>query len=191
MTWFPMARTTPKVVKAMTWISSAGKTLRGNSSLRFRESGFTLIEMISVLVMIGLFMALVTPFVMTTLDRIQEDSSAHKLVSMLASVRSKAVATKTSLVFQGDLDQNQYWVNDPETEKNSEIMELDRTIQFREFNDGEESWDHGIFSVTFYPLGSTSGGTILLKPQDTDTDAPSFLLTIDPVTGKPYLQRAS
>ena len=175
----------------MTWILSAGKTLRKNKSLGFRESGFTLIEMVSVLVLILLFLGLVTPFVMTTLDRIQGDSSVRKLVSMLASARSQAVATKTSLVFQGDLDQNQYWVIDPKTEESSEVIELDRMIQFLEFNDGEESLRDGIFSVTFYPLGNTSGGTILLEPSNADADAPSFALTVDLVTGKPYLQHAS
>jgi prepilin-type N-terminal cleavage/methylation domain-containing protein len=175
----------------MIWILSAGRTLKENKSQSFRESGFTLIEMVSVLVMIGLFMSLVTPSVMATLDRIQADSSVRKVTSMLASARSQAVATKTSLVFQGDLDQNQYWVTDPKTEKNSEVMHLGSTIQFREFDDGEESWNRGFFSVTFYPRGNTSGGIILLEPSDTDTDAPSFLLTIDPVTGKPYLQHAS
>ena len=172
-------------------ILSVGKTLRKNKHPHFRESGFTLIEMVSVLVMIGLFMSLVTPFVMTTLDRIQGDSSVRNLASMLASARSQAVATKTSFIFQGNLDQNQYWVINPKTEKSSEVMELDRTIQFREFNDGEESWNDGIFSVTFYPLGNTSGGTILLEPSDADANAPSFALTIDPVTGKPYIQHAS
>jgi len=147
--------------------------------------------MVSVLLMIGLFLSLVTPSVMITLDRIQGDSSAHKLTSVLTSARSRAVATKTSLVFQGDLDQNQYWVTDPKTEKSSEVIKLDRMIQFRGFDDGEESLSEGIFSVTFYPLGNTSGGTILLAPSDAETDSPSFLLTIDPVTGKPYLQHAS
>jgi Tfp pilus assembly protein FimT len=147
--------------------------------------------MVSVLVMIGLFMAFATPFLMTTLDRIQGDSSVRKLTSILASARSQAVATKTLLVFQGNLDHNQYWVTDPSTEKSSEVMELDRMIQFRGFDDGEESWRGGTFSVTFYPLGNTSGGTIFLEPSDTDADAPSFALTIDLVTGKPYLQHAS
>ncbi len=147
--------------------------------------------MVSVLVLVALLMGLVTPFVMTTLDRIQGDSSVRKLASMLASARSQAVAAKTSLVFQGDLDQNQYWVTNPKTEESTEVMELDRVIQFREFNDGEESLRDGIFSVTFYPLGNTSGGTILLEPSNADADAPSFSLTVDLVTGKPYLQHAS
>ncbi len=147
--------------------------------------------MVSVLVLVALLMGLVTPFVMTTLDRIQGDSSVRKLASMLASARSQAVAAKTSLVFQGDLDQNQYWVTNPKTEESTEVMELNRVIQFREFNDGEESLRDGIFSVTFYPLGNTSGGTILLGPSDTDANAPSFILTVDPVTGKPYLEHAS
>jgi hypothetical protein len=70
-------------------------------------------------------------------------------------------------------------------------MELNRVIQFREFNDGEETLRDGIFSVVFYPLGNTSGGTILLEPSDADANAPSFTLTVDPVTGKPYLQHVS
>ncbi len=174
----------------MTSILSAGKTLNNFCLRQLKERGFTLIEAIAVLVMIGLIIALVTPFVMTTLDRMQGVSSVHKLTSMLASARSQAVAKKTSLVFQGNIDQDQYWVVDPKTEESSKVMELDRTIQFREFDDGEESWSGGIFSVTFYPLGTTSGGKIFLEPSDADTDAPSFVLTIDPVTGKPYLNHA-
>ena len=172
-------------------ISSAGKTLNSFYLRRLKEKGFTLIEAIAVLVIIGLFLSLVTPFAMTALDRIQGNSSVRKLASMLASARSQAVAAKMPLVFQGNLDQNQYWIVNPRTEASSEVMELDRMIQFSEFDDGEESLRTGIFSVTFSPLGSTSGGTILLEPSDADADAPSFLLTIDPVTGKPYLQHAS
>jgi Tfp pilus assembly protein FimT len=185
-----MVRTTLKAVKAMTLILSVGKILkRKNKSQCFRESGFTLIELGAVLVLIALVAGLAAPFVMSTLDRIQGDSSVRQLASMLASARSQAVATKTSLVFQGNLDQNEYWVIDPKTEESSEVVELDRKIRFREFNDGEESFHGGIFSVTFYPLGSTSGGTIFLEPSD--DDAPSFVLTIDPVTGKPYIDHAS
>jgi Tfp pilus assembly protein FimT len=175
----------------MTSILSAGKILRENKSPGLRESGFTLIEIVSVLVLVVLLFGLVTPFVMTTLDRIQGDSSVRKLASILASARSQAVATKTSLVFQGNLDQNQYSVINPKTGKSSKVMELDQKIQFSEFNDGEESLREGVFSVTFYPLGSTSGGTILLEPTDADADAPSFVLSIDAVTGKPYIQHAS
>jgi Tfp pilus assembly protein FimT len=147
--------------------------------------------MVSVLVLVVMIMGLVTPFIMKTLDRIQGDSSVRKMAAIMASTRSQAVATKTSLIFHGNLDQNQYWVVDPKTEKSSEVMKLDRIIKFRGFDDGEESWSDGIFSVTFYPRGNTSGGTILLEPSDADADSPSFALTIDPVTGKSYLQHAS
>lgn len=175
----------------MTWISLAGKILNKSLLSRRGETGFTLIEMVAALGLIVLLLGLMAPTVMTTLDRIQSDSSVRKMVSMLASTRSQAVAEKTSLVFRGDLDRNQYWVIDPRTEKRSDMIQLERMIQFREFNDGEVSFHEGIFSITFYPLGNTSGGTILLEPSDPDANAPSFLLTIDPVTGKPYLQHAS
>jgi len=175
----------------MTSILSAGKISNKPDLQRQEKNGFTLIEMIAVLILLGVLLAWVTPFLMSTLDRMQSDSSARKLVSMLASARSQAVAAKTALMFQGDLDLNQYWVIDPRTEDSSEVTELDRTIRFRGFEDGEESMRDGIFSVTFFPLGTTSGGTIFLEPSDADADAPSFALTIDPVTGKSYLQHAS
>ena len=174
----------------MIWTSSVGKILNNSIRAGRLETGFTLIEMVAALVLIMLLLGLTAPHLMTTLDRIESDSSVRKMVSMLASARSQAIAEKTSLVFQGDLDQNQYWVSDPRTEESSDLVQLERTIELREFDDGETSFREGIFSITFYPMGNTSGGTILLEPSNPDTDAPSFLLTIDPVTGKPYLQHA-
>lgn len=172
----------------MIWTSSAGRTL--NSSVRAGrlEAGFTLIEMVTVLVLIMLLLGLTAPHLMTTLDRMKSDSSVRKMVSMLASVRSQAIAEKTALVFQGDIDQNQYWVSDLRTEESSDRVQLEDTVELSEFDDGDVSSNEGIFSITFYPMGNTSGGTILLEPSDSDAAAPAFLLTIDPVTGKPYLQ---
>lgn len=141
--------------------------------------------------LLGLMLALATPVVLSTLDRIQSDSSVRKIQSQLASTRSRAVAAKSTFLFQGDLETNQYWVNHPETGENSKTVQLDSRIQFREFQDGDASFQEGTFSVWFYPQGSTSGGAIVLEPVDTDSNAPSFLLTIDPVTGKSYLQHAS
>jgi prepilin-type N-terminal cleavage/methylation domain-containing protein len=175
----------------MIWILSVGKILKDNKSGKFLDRGFTLIEMMAVLVLMGLFAALTAPFAMKTLDRIQSDASARKIFSMLALARSQAVAKKTPLLFQGSLDENQYWVFDPKSDKSVETVQLERPLQFKEFFNGEESFSEGVFSVTFYPLGSTSGGTIFLEPADTGTGASSFSLTIDPVTGKPYLQHAS
>jgi len=158
-------------------------------SRRLGNNGFTLIEMIAVLALVALLLGLVTPIAMKALDRIEGDSSVRKMVSILASARNQAVAAKTTFVFQGDLDQGRYWVSDPTTEQSPEVVDLDRRVRFQGFYDGESSFHEGIFSVTFYPLGNTSGGTILLEPSGADT--PAFLLTIDPVTGKLYLQHDS
>ena len=175
----------------MTWISSAGKTSKGNKSRRGPQSGFTLIEMIAVLALIGLILILATPLALSTLDRIKNDSSARKMVASLASVRSQAVAIKSVFEFQGDLDKHRYWVHDPETEENFDSVQLGPGIRFREFQYGDEAYSEGIFSIAFFPLGNTSGGTIILETTDTEDESSVFLLTVDPVTGKPYLQHAS
>ncbi len=64
----------------MTWISLAGKILNKSFLFRRGETGFTLIEMVAALGLIVLLLGLMAPTVMTTLDRIQSDSSVRKMV---------------------------------------------------------------------------------------------------------------
>jgi len=153
--------------------------------------GFTLIELIVVLVLIGLLAGLATPIVMSVLDRIQRNSALNQMASFLRSTRTQAVSTKTPIVFQGNINDNRYWWINSETEETSPIHSLTNKIRLTGFDDGRDSIEQGIFSITFYPLGNTTGGVIYLNAVENDKQDAVFLLSIDPITGRPQVHHES
>ena len=46
----------------------------------------------------------------------------------------------------------------------------------------------GKFLITFYPQGTTSGGSILLEPLGPNKSESVFTISIDPITGKPKVR---
>ena len=72
--------------------------------------GFTLLELTLVMFFMAIIAGLSTPFVMSTLDRMELQASARKVASTLRYARSEAIASKKPVVFSGNLDRNQFWV---------------------------------------------------------------------------------
>ena len=172
----------------MIWILSAGKAFN-NRSRRYEEA-FTLIEMIGVIVLIGLILGLVVPFALDTLERVQSKASLQSVVAILHSARTRAIATKTPLVFQGDFEQGRYWVGDAASQEIYTSGRLAPDDRFLEFSDGGDTLHRGFFVIRFFPTGSTSGGTIHLQlGSPKDEQARRYLLTVDPVTGKARVRR--
>ena len=68
-----------KEEKELTWILSAGKTLNNQQVLG--KDGFTLLELILVLFLMGLMAGIVLPFVVSTLDRVKLQSEARQISS--------------------------------------------------------------------------------------------------------------
>lgn len=168
----------------MIWISSAGKALN-NWARRSEQQGFTLIEMIGVIVLIGLILGLVTPFALDTLGHAESKASLQSLVSTLHSARTRSIAMKTPLTFQGDLGQGRYWLGDAETKEIYQSGRLAPDSRFLEFSNGNDSFRKGYFVITFFPTGSTSGGTIHLRLETAEKKQNGhYSLIVDPVTGK-------
>jgi hypothetical protein len=67
---------------------------------------------------------------------------------------------------------------------------LAREIFISEFTNGEDVISDGDFSITFYPQGSTSGGSILLVPTDEDYSENWYRIVLDPATGRPTLEQS-
>ena len=132
-------------------------------------------------------MGLTTPYLLSTLERIKSQSSVRELVTALRYARSLAITQKTPFAFNINMDNNQYWLTNLETEKSRIVRELDPGVKVARFSDEEETIVGGTFFIIFYPQGNTSGGIILMKSKGRSIR--SFFITLDTVTGKTYVEQ--
>ena len=158
-----------------------------NSDTHGRQNGFTLLEMVLVLVLMGLIAGLTLPFVVSTLDRIKLQSEVRQIASALQFARSEAISKKTLFTFNIDINQNQYWLAITKHEEATQPKQLDETVQIVDYQKGNETITEGTFMILFYPRGNSSGGTLRFKSLDDKKEENIYAVTIDPITGKPNI----
>jgi Tfp pilus assembly protein FimT len=159
-----------------------------NQSINLRNSqGFSLFELILVLFLVVLIMGLTSPFLFKTLDRIKSQTSARSIATVLRYARSKSISEKIPYTFNANIDTNQYWINNVETEKSSEVKLLDSRLRIIQFVDSDEEVNTGPFYIVFYPQGNSSGGEILIETAK-EEEKIRYTITLDPVTGKPDVE---
>ena len=175
-----------KEEKELTWTLSAGKTLNNRHYLG--KCGFTLLELVLVLFLIGLIAGLVLPFIVSTLDRVKLQSEARQIASALQFARSEAITRKTLLTFNANIDENEYWLAIPKDNEVTQSKFLDEPAQIKEYQGTEENISDGTFIINFYPRGNSSAGTIHLQSSINKSEAPIYAIIIDPITGKPKIK---
>jgi len=152
-------------------------------------NGFTLLELVLVLLLIGLIAGLTTPFVVSTLDRIELQSAARKLNAALRFARSEAVTRKTALTFKADIDKGRYWLTRPGTSQTDHRQTLDQSVRLVDFSHEGEIIGEGTFAIEFYPQGSASGGAIRMESGVSEKPEIRYVITIDPVTGNTKIKQ--
>jgi Tfp pilus assembly protein FimT len=151
--------------------------------------GFTLIELILVLVFMALIASLSMPFVASSLDRIQLQSEARAIKSALAYARSQAITLKTPFVFHGDLKNNQYWLSIPRDDKTTRIKSIKDNVKFRSFTSKKDRIEDNIFQIYFYPLGNSTDGTIQVELAKADREDAYYEIIIDPIIGNAKIHK--
>ncbi len=162
------------------------------SSLRvvYRNTrGFTLIELVLVLVFIGLIAGLTTPFVMSTLDRVTHQAEAREIASALRYARSEAITRKTVLAFNGDIESGEYWLAHADASRSSNVRNLDSRFRMVRVTSNEERVDNGTFAVKFYPMGNSSGGIVRIEKHPLEKSNTAYAISIDPVTGSSKIEQ--
>ena len=187
-----MELTMSKVAKKTIEISSAGNDEAYNSFIKPASLGFTLLELTLVMFFMALIAGLTTPFIMSTLDRMEMQSAARKVASALRFARSEAITIKKPVIFSGNITQNHYWISTIEVIKNPRIRSLKNPTRLAQFMPTEENdpVSEGKFTITFFPQGNSSGGEISINIKESRESENYYVINIDPITGRTKIKES-
>ncbi len=164
--------------------------------------GFTLFELIVVLLIIGIMMALVSPRLLGSLTKVNLKTSAQKISSSLRYARSQAVSEQAIYHAVFDFEKKGLFINAEKPQDNEEnyfkaefeSAETDDTeagenrtesyflpedVKFEKAMTTNDEIDSGLFDIVFYPAGNSSGGSVVLI----DEKERRFQISVDFITG--------
>ncbi len=143
-----------------------------------KDRGFSLVELIVVLVLIGLSVSLVTPSLSRVLKTIELKGAAQKISGILRYCRGEAVHKGQVYQIFFDSELREVRVQRMETtdmkgesEKREEkifkrMYPLPRGIDLREVKIAPSQYPSDFPTIEFYPNGGSNGGSILLNSEN-------------------------
>ena len=128
------------------------------------RDGFTLIELVVVLILIGISVALVAPKISHSLEHAQFQKDIRSVSSMLTLARSQAIAHKVPYELSIDLDNHKLWVDTIQQQNTKQARHITRLpLSYTDrllVKSHKNEKTSGISTLAFYPNGSSGGGTI-------------------------------
>jgi general secretion pathway protein H len=120
-------------------------------------AGFTLVEMLVVLVIISLMLALVGTSISRNISGAQMRTAASKVASSLRYTRTQAILTKTEQVFLVDTEAHTYQAGNRKPEELPEGMMVELNTARSELTSETAG------GIRFYPDGGSTGGNVRLE----------------------------
>ena len=138
-----------------------------------RQSGFTLLELIVVLILLGAAAAVVIPSFTGGFLGLQMETASRDLVTRMRQARVEAVAKQSvyRIILGGEeqLDEAKYALAD----------EYGRTLRSYDLPEGISLSLEEPLTISFYPNGRSSGGRFGLRRDG----GRELIIRVDPVTG--------
>ena len=159
------------------------------------SSGFSLFELLVVILIIGLISALVTPRMAASLPGVKLKSTTRAVAASLRYARSRAVYESRPYIAIFDSTQKLLAVEPIETpmdavESNDirkilntselqNVYEFPEGIEFDVLNDNAADEDPDVFPIFFFPRGDSTGAKIVLQ----NLRRKQYTITVDTITG--------
>lgn len=144
-----------------------------------KERGFSLIELVIVMVLVSLSLALVAPSLSRFSKGVELKTTAQKISGILRYFRSESIQKGRVYQVLFDVDLREVRIQSLEGEEKGETeiqkndqMALKRAyplpagIQMKEIKIPSPEFPSDLPTIEFYPNGGTNGGSIILDAQD-------------------------
>lgn len=123
----------------------------------FKNSGFTLLELLLVLAIAGLMTAIAVPNLQPMLARMQLQSAVQDVASGLRYARGQALISGRERTFLLDVEHHFYKLS-----AKHKSYGLPESVQLELFTAEQEIADDAAASIRFFPDGSSTGGRVTL-----------------------------
>lgn len=136
--------------------------------------GFTLVELLVVLALMGLALTVASPLIANALPGTEMRASARDVATGLRYARSLAITTNTDVTFDVDVEARRFAVSQGRRNgsfpKDAEIVLTTAR---------SELFGNGAGSIRFFPDGTSTGGGVEIVRENR-----RFLITVDWLTGR-------
>jgi len=146
---------------------------------RDRTQGFTLVEIMVVMVIIALVMGLVATSMTRSISGAEARAASRKLVASLRYTRARAIIDKKEQVFQVDTENRSYQA--PGRKKITLPKGVDVTITTAR----SEFTSENVGGIRFFPDGGSTGGHIELLVNERE-----YRVNVAWLTGETHMERA-
>ena len=150
-------------------------------SKSFSNQGFTLIEMVVVLVIIGIISVFSVPYFGGFANRTKLDSACHDWIAYANYARSEAATQGVNYRLTCDMDQQSYWLTyeSPSTGVAGEyiapgnswgqVVNIDSSLRMVSIQvDQNQPQTSGVVTLSFTPRGTTNDAVLIFRNYDQD-----------------------
>lgn len=123
---------------------------------RRRQRGFTLVELMVVMVLIALIMGLVSTSMSRSISSAEARSATRKLVANLRYTRTRAIVEKAEKVFMVDVENRSYQA------PGRKSVTLPKDVGLTLTTARSEMTSEDVGGIRFFPDGGSTGGHIEL-----------------------------
>jgi general secretion pathway protein H len=161
--------------------------------------GFTLLELLVVLVIISLMSVLVVPQLTGSLAGMNLQTASKKISASLRYARSRAASEKITYIAIFDFEKDRLSIMTGTTGQEAQTGEslkedlgdgeepvirsksydLPDGVKLEKGVSGEDEIDSGLFQISFFPTGSSSGGDVILI----NDRGKRYKISVDFITG--------
>ena len=143
-----------------------------------RVRGFTLVELLVVLVIAALILALVGTSISRSISGAEMRTAARKMAASIRYTRTRAIISKSQQVFLVDTEARSY------TAAGREPVTLPGEMEVQLTTARSELTSENVGGIRFYPDGGSTGGSVALE-----ANGRIYTVNVVWLTGEASLQR--